>query len=121
MEPITTIHFDDFQRFAQVRPALVDLADKLVCLLPLRDDEHFGFTRVGLIYRNQGYRECLLTGRSTHGSKDTYATYQMPNGKAYKVAIDMSEEQFNTDKLMVCTTDLDEHIGIPCGDDSQSS
>lgn len=121
MAPITTIHFDDFQRFAQVRPALVDLADKLVCLLPIRDDEHFGFARLGLIYRNQGYRECLLTGRSVHGHKDTYATYQMPSGKAYKVAIDIVEEQFNNDTLMVCTTDLDEHIGIPYRDDSQSS
>tara|TARA_B110000977_G_C10623118_1_gene317026 strand:- start:68 stop:433 length:366 start_codon:yes stop_codon:yes gene_type:complete len=121
MEPIKTIKSEDFQRFAELRPALVDLADRLVCLLPLRDDEHFGFARVGLIYRNQGYRECLLTGRSTHGEKDTYATYQMPNGKAYKVAIDIVEEQFYTDKLMVTTIDLDEHIGIPYKDDSQSS
>ena len=110
-----TIQEKDFQRFAQVRPELVDLADKLVCLLPLRDDEHFGFTRVGLIYRNQAFRECLLTGRSSSGYKDTYATYQMPNGKAYKVAIDSIQEQFyDKMNLIICPIDLDEHIGIPC-------
>ena len=111
-----TIQEKDFKRFAQVRPELVQLADRLVDLLPLRDDEHFGFTRVGLIYRNQAFRECLLTGRSTRGSKNTYATYQMPNGKAYKVAVDITQEQLDDNvTLRVCPIDLDEHIGIPCG------
>ena len=110
-----TIQEKDFKRFAQVRPELVQLADRLVDLLPLRDDEHFICTRVGLIYRNQAFRECLLTGRSTRGSKDTYATYQMPNGKAYKVAVDITQEQLADDlTLTICPIDLDEHIGIPC-------
>ena len=110
-----TIQEKDFKRFAQVRPELVQLADRLVDLLPLRDDEHFGFTRVGLIYRNQAFRECLLTHRSTNGLKDTYATYQMPNGKAYKVAVDIGKEQLDDNvTLRVCPIDLDEHIGIPC-------
>jgi len=121
-----TIKEIDFKSFAQVRPEIVELADRLVALLPLREDEHFAFTRVGLIYRNQGWRECLLTGRSVTRSfkesrlsgkdhKDSYATYQMPNGKVYKVAIDMVTEQMAEDvTLCVCPFDLDEHIGIPC-------
>jgi hypothetical protein len=109
-----TIQEKDFKPFAQVRPEIVDLADRLVALLPLRDDEHFAFTRVGLIYRNQGWRECLLTGRSASSPKREYAVYQMPNGKAYKVAIDMIDEQLYKETLRVATYDLDEHIGIPC-------
>ena len=105
-----TIQEKDFQRFAQVRPELVDLADRLVDLLPIRDDEDFLCTRVGLIYRNQAFRECFLTHRSTNGSKDTYATYQMPNGKAYKVAVDIAKEQLDDNvTLRVCPIDLDEH------------
>ena len=120
-----TIKEKDFKSFAQVRPEIVQLADQLVDLLPLRDDEHFAFTRVGLIYRNQSWRECLLTGRSVSRSfsdsrlsgkdhKDTYATYQMPNGKAYKVAVDIGKEQLITETLRVATYDIDEHVGIPC-------
>jgi len=108
-----TIKEKDFKSFAQVRPEIVQLADQLVDLLPLRDDEHFAFTRVGLIYRNQAWRECLLTGRAVSGTKDTYATYQMPNGKAYKVAVDIVFEQ-NEETLRVATYDIDEHVGIPC-------
>ena len=107
-----TIQEKDFQSFAQVRPAIVQLADRLVDLLPIRDDEHFAFVRVGLIYRNQAWRECLLTGRAGGGSELEYATYQMPNGKAYKVAVDIVFEQ-NGETLRVATYDLDEHIGIP--------
>ena len=58
-----TIKEKDFKSFAQVRPEVVELADRLVDLLPIREDEHFAFVRVGLIYRNQAFRECLLTGR----------------------------------------------------------
>ena len=108
-----TIKEKDFKSFAQVRPEIVQLADQLVDLLPLRDDEHFAFTRVGLIYRNQSWRECLLTGRVSGGSKKEYAVYQMPNGKAYKVAVDIVFEQ-NEETLRVATYDIDEHIGIPC-------
>jgi hypothetical protein len=108
-----TIQEKDFQSFAQVRPAIVQLADKLVDLLPLRDDEHFAFTRVGLIYRNQAWRECLLTGRNSGGSKKEYAVYQMPNGKAYKVAVDMIDEQLHQGTLRVTTYGLEDHIGIP--------
>ena len=101
--------------FAQVRPEIVELADRLLELGGVRDDEHFAFVRVGLIYRNQAFRECLLTGRISGGSKKEYATYQMPNGKVYKVAIDMVTEQMAEDvTLCVCPFDLDEHIGIPC-------
>jgi hypothetical protein len=109
-----TIKEKDFKSFAQVRPEIVQLSDRLVDLLPLRDDEHFAFTRVGLIYRNQAWRECLLTGRASGSSKDTYATYQMPNGKAYKVAVDIGKEQLIYQTLRVATYDIDEHIGIPC-------
>ena len=121
-----TIKEIDFKSFAQVRPEIVQLADRLVALLPLREDEHFAFTRVGLIYRNQAWRECLLTHRVTQQDylkcrdenkpyKDTYATYQMPNGKVYKVAIDIVKEMLAEDvTLCVCPFDLDEHIGIPC-------
>lgn len=110
-----TIQEKDFQSFAQVRTEIVQLADQLVDLLPIRDDEHFAFVRVGLIYRNQAFRECLLTGRASGSKKNTYATYQMPNGKAYKVAVDIAKEQLAEDvTLCVCTFDLDEHIGIPC-------
>ena len=108
-----TIKEKDFKSFAQVRPEIVQLSDRLVDLLPLRDDEHFAFTRVGLIYRNQAWRECLLTGRASGSSKDTYATYQMPNGKAYKVAVDIGKEQLIYQTLRVATYDIDEHIGIP--------
>lgn len=108
-----TIKEKDFKSFAQVRPEIVELADRLVDLLPLRDDEHFAFTRVGLIYRNQAWRECLLTGRVSGGSKKEYAVYQMPNGKAYKVAVDIVFEQ-NEETLRVATYDIDEHVGIPC-------
>ena len=120
-----TIKEKDFKSSAKVRPEIVELADRLVALLPLRDDEHFAFTRVGLIYRNQAFRECLLTGRvvarsfkesrlSGKDHKDTYATYQLPNGKVYKVAVDIGKEQLITETLRVATYDLDEHIGIPC-------
>lgn len=108
-----TIKEKDFKAFAQVRPEIVELADRLVDLLPIRDDEHFAFARVGLIYRNQAWRECLLTGRVSGSSKKEYATYQMPNGKAYKVAVDIVFEQ-NEETLRVATYDIDEHIGIPC-------
>ena len=109
-----TIQEKDFQSFAQVRPAIVQLADRLVDLLPIRDDEHFAFVRVGLIYRNQAWRECLLTGRRSGGSKKEYAVYQMPNGKAYKVAVDIVDEQLHQETLRVATYDIDEHVGIPC-------
>ena len=108
-----TIKEKDFKSFAQVRPEIVQLADRLVDLLPIRDDEHFAFTRVGLIYRNQAWRECLLTGRVSGGSNKEYAVYQMPNGKAYKVAVDIVFEQ-NEETLRVATYDIDEHVGIPC-------
>jgi len=114
-----TIQEKDFKAFAQVRPEIVQLADQLVDLLPLRDDEHFAFTRVGLIYRNQAWRECLLTGRASGSSKKEYAVYQMPNGKAYKVAVDIVFEQ-NEETLRVATYDIDEHIGIPCETDFNS-
>ena len=111
-----TIKEIDFKSFAQVRPEVVELADRLLELGGVRDDEHFAFVRVGLIYRNQAFRECLLTGRISGGSKKEYATYQMPNGKVYKVAVDMVTEQMAEDvTLCVCPFDLDEHIGIPCG------
>ena len=110
-----TIKEKDFKSFAQVRPEIVELADRLLELGGVRDDEHFAFVRVGLIYRNQAFRECLLTGRAVSGTKDTYATYQMPNGKVYKVAVDISKEQLAEDvTLCVTTYDIDEHIGIPC-------
>lgn len=109
-----TIKEKDFQSFAQVRPEVVELADRLIDLVPLRDDEHFAFARVGLIFRNQGWRQCVLTGRASGDSKDTYATYQMPNGKAFKVAVDIVKEQMDADTLRVATYDIDEHIGIPC-------
>jgi hypothetical protein len=109
-----TIKEKDFKAFAQVRPEIVELADRLLELGGVRDDEHFAFARVGLIYRNQAFRECLLTGRVSGSSKDTYATYQMPNGKAYKVAVDIVNEQLYADTLRVATYDIDEHIGIPC-------
>ena len=109
-----TIKEKDFKSFAQVRPEIVKLADRLVALLPLRDDEHFAFTRVGLIYRNQAWRECLLTGRCASSPKREYDVYQMPNGKAYKVAVDMIDEQLHKGTLRVATYDLDEHVGIPC-------
>lgn len=38
----------------------------------------------------------------------------MPNGKVYKVAVDIGKEQLITETLRVATYDLDEHIGIPC-------
>ena len=109
-----TIKEIDFKSFAQLRPEIVELADRLVALLPLREDEHFAFTRVGLIYRNQGWRECLLTGRASGGSKKEYAVYEMPNGTAYKVAVDMIDEQLHQGTLRVATYDLVEHVGIPC-------
>jgi hypothetical protein len=119
-----TIQEKDFKSFAQVRPEVVQLADRLVGLLPIRDDEHFAFVRVGLIYRNQAFRECLLTGRRVTRSykesrlsgkdhNDTYATYQLPSGKTYKVAVDISKEQLIYETLRVATYDLEEHIGIP--------
>ena len=122
-----TIKEKDFTQnpFAQVRPEIVELADRLLELGGVRDDEHFAFVRVGLIYRNQAFRECLLTGRRVTRSykqsrlsgkdhNDTYATYQLPSGKAYKVAVDISKEQLIYETLRVATYDLDEHIGIPC-------
>jgi len=122
-----TIKEKDFTQnpFAQVRPEIVELADRLLELGGVRDDEHFAFVRVGLIYRNQAFRECLLTGRFVKRSfkesrlsgkdhNDTYATYQMPNGKVYKVAVDIGKEQLICETLRVATYDIDEHIGIPC-------
>ena len=110
-----TIKEKDFKSFAQVRPEIVELADRLLELGGVRDDEHFAFARVGLIYRNQAFRECLLTGRVSGSSKKEYATYQLPSGKVYKVAVDIVAEQFAEDvTLRVATYDIDEHIGIPC-------
>lgn len=120
-----TIKEKDFRPSAQVRPEVVELADRLLGLGGVRDDESFSYVRVGLIYRNQGFRECLLTHRLTQQNylkcrdenkpyNDTYATYQMPNGKVYKVAVDIGKEQLICETLRVATYDLDEHIGIPC-------
>ena len=109
-----TIKQKDFQPSAQVRPEIVEFADRLLGLGGVRDDEHFAYVRVGHIYRNQAFRECLLTGRAvTKSLKSTYVTYKMPNGKVYKVAIDSALENIAQD-LHICPFDLDEHIGIPC-------
>jgi len=119
-----TIKEKDFRPSAQVRPEIVELADRLLGLGGVRDDESFSYVRVGLIYRNQGWRECLLTHRVTQQNylkcrdenkpyNDTYATYQMPNGKVYKVAVDIGRECAIYETLRITTFDLDEHIGIP--------
>ena len=110
-----TIQEKDFRPFAQARPELVELANKLLSLTQAKDDEHFSFVRVGLIFRNQAFRECVLTGRLSGGKKKEFATYQMPNGKVYKVAIDMVEEQMNADNLtlVVCPFHLYEQIDRP--------
>lgn len=126
-----TIKEKDFRLSAQARPEIVELADRLLELGGVRDDESFSYVRAGLIYRNQAFRECLLTHRVTEQSlvkcrdenkpyKDTYATYQMPNGKVYKVAVDIGLECAIKETLRICPFDLDEHVGIPCETDYNS-
>lgn len=126
-----TIQEKDFKLSAQVRPEIVQLADRLLESGGVRDNEAFSYVRVGLIYRNQAWRECLLTHRVTNQSYnecrdsgkpylDTYATYQMPNGKVYKVAVDIAKERLYEETIVICPFDLDEHVGIPCEIDYNS-
>ena len=56
-------------------------------------DEFNGWARECQVFRNQGWRTGVVTHRITKTKKTEYVTYKMPNGKVYKVAIDMINEQ----------------------------
>jgi hypothetical protein len=68
-------------------------------------DEFNGWARECQVFRNQGWRTGVVTHRISTGNKTEYVTYAMPNGKVYKVAIDMINEQ-KTNTLKVNNYDL---------------
>jgi hypothetical protein len=73
--------------------------------LPEARDEFRGWARECKVYRNQAWRSGVVTHRSTTGALQEYVTYQMPNGRVYRVAIDMISEQHNN-TLKVSNKDL---------------
>lgn len=103
---MNTIKEHDFDpKFAQVRPELIELADKLLTLGGVQENEYFAFCKLGLIYRNQGWRECLITNRLAFDrTKMEYLTYQMPNGKVYKMAFNMTAELVTKNPTLRLTT-----------------
>lgn len=68
-------------------------------------DEFNGWARECQVFRNQGWRNGVITHRISTGNKTEYVTYAMPNGKVYKVAIDMINEQ-KTNTLKVNNYDF---------------
>jgi len=68
-------------------------------------DEFQGWLRECQVFRNQGWRNGIVTHRITKGSKTEYVTYAMPKGKVYKVAIDMIHEQ-ETNTIKVSNKDI---------------
>lgn len=68
-------------------------------------DEFKGWARDCQVFRNQGWRNGVVTHRMTNTNKTEYVTYAMPNGKVYKVAIDMITEQ-RTNTLKVNNYDI---------------
>lgn len=68
-------------------------------------DEFQGWARECQVFRNQGWRTGIVTHRISTGNKTEYVTYAMPNGKVYKVAIDMINEQ-KTNTLKVNNHDI---------------
>jgi hypothetical protein len=74
-------------------------------VLPEARDEFRGWARECKVYRNQAWRCGVVTHRSTTGALQEYVTYQMPNGRVYRVAIDMISEQHNN-TLKVSNKDL---------------
>jgi hypothetical protein len=73
--------------------------------IPSAKDEFRGWARECKVYRNQGWRNGVVTHRISTGNKTEYVTYAMPNGKVYKVAIDMITEQ-RTNTLKVNKYDI---------------
>jgi hypothetical protein len=74
-------------------------------VLPEARDEFRGWARECKVYRNQAWRCGVVTHRSTTGALQEYVTYQMPNGRVYRVAIDMISEMHNN-TLKVSNKDL---------------
>lgn len=68
--------------------------------IPTAADEFRGWARECKVYRNQAWRDGVVTYRFTKGSKSEYVTYQMPNGRIFRVPVDMiAEQHMNTMKI----------------------
>ena len=73
--------------------------------MPKASDEFRGWARTCEIYRNQAWRDGFISHRITNGRKTEYVTYEMPNGRVFRVAVDMSAEQ-RANTLKVSNIDL---------------
>lgn len=118
-----TIKEKDLKPNAQVRPEIVEFAQELINSNGVKDDEHLAYVSAGFVYRNQAFRECIVTGRITNQRyidciaknkpyKDAYVTYVMPNGKVYKTALD-SVKEYIDGTLKVMTFDIVDEVKYP--------
>jgi hypothetical protein len=73
--------------------------------IPSAKDEFRGWARECKVYRNQGWRNGILTYRLGNVSKAEYVTYQMPNGRIFRTAVDMVAEQHGQ-TMKVATRDM---------------
>jgi len=73
--------------------------------IPSAKDEFRGWARECKVYRNQGWRNGILTYRLGNVSKAEYVTYQMPNGRIFRTAVDMIAEQHGQ-TMKVATRDM---------------
>jgi hypothetical protein len=68
--------------------------------IPTAADEFRGWARECKVYRNQAWRNGVVTHRLGSKSKPEYVTYQMPNGRIFRVPVDMiAEQHMNTMKV----------------------
>lgn len=73
--------------------------------IPTANDEFRGWARECKIYRNQGWRDGIVTARLGKVSKSEYVTYQMPNGRIFRTPVDMVAEQHGQ-TMKVATRDI---------------
>jgi hypothetical protein len=73
--------------------------------IPTAKDESQVWLRECQIFRNQGWRDGIITHRISKGKKTEYVTYSMPNGRIFKVAVDMIAER-KLNQLKVAKHDI---------------
>ena len=69
------------------------MTNTILYQIPTATDEFRGWARECKVYRNQAWRRGVVTHRLGSKSKPEYVTYQMPNGRIYRVPVDMIAEQ----------------------------
>ncbi len=73
--------------------------------IPTAKDEFRGWARECKVYRNQGWRDGVVTARLGKVAKSEYVTYQMPNGRIFRTPVDMVAEQHGQ-TMKVATRDI---------------